>query len=179
MDNSILLTETACLLAIDSAADDQLFGWFADSDGVTAAVVRAPRHPPMVSRLTRSAVEPLVEVLPAIGAIRVDGRDIAVSLTTPSFSPQPTIPSPQGTTPLSASSRSVSAACWPPRGVDRTRPGEELFKVPATTEERAGCADDAVRALLDHGDHWSGAGRETSTHPDERTPTLLVRLGRG
>src|SRR3954471_17984286 len=74
--HSVLLTETAYLQAIDSAADDQLFGWFTEAGVVTAAFVQAPRHPPVVTPQTPPAVRSLADVLPHLEAIGVDARDI-------------------------------------------------------------------------------------------------------
>lgn len=76
VEHSILLTETAYLQAIDTATDDQIFGW-SDQDGrVTGAFVQAPRHPPVVSPLTPEDLESLAAALPDVTAVGVPSADV-------------------------------------------------------------------------------------------------------
>jgi hypothetical protein len=75
VDHTVLLTETAYLTARPSAATDQLYGWFQPADGpVSAAFVQAPRHAPVLSLAPPAAIESLVDVLPDLTRIGVDGR---------------------------------------------------------------------------------------------------------
>ena len=73
VDNTVLLTEAAYLTAGPLDPDDQQYGWWRDeSDEVTAAFVAAPRHPPVLSPMSRTALDELVDVLPAPRAVGVD-----------------------------------------------------------------------------------------------------------
>ncbi|WP_250036793.1 hypothetical protein [Paractinoplanes maris] len=76
--NTMLLSEAAYLEACPPAAD-QLYGWWATGSGpVTAAFLRAPRHPPILSPLPgkpEEAVRALAATLPGVTQLGVDARD--------------------------------------------------------------------------------------------------------
>jgi hypothetical protein len=74
--HTVLLTEAAYLAARPHAGDDQRYGWWRpDGRGpVEAALLQAPRHPPILSTMPATALESLVDLLPDLPPIGVDGR---------------------------------------------------------------------------------------------------------
>lgn len=75
VEHTVLLTETAYLAAQPSASTDQLYGWWQPKgSGVAGAFLQAPRHPPMLSIMPDGAVESLVDTLPDLHLVGVDGR---------------------------------------------------------------------------------------------------------
>lgn len=74
VQHTALLTEAAYLAAHPSTADDLLLGWYGDAaDGVGGAFVRAPAHAPLLSTMSRAAVDELVGVLPDPESLGVPG----------------------------------------------------------------------------------------------------------
>ena len=73
--HTILLTEAAYLAARPHPGPDQRYGWWRpDGDAVAGAFLRAPRHPPILSTMPVVALESLVDMLPDLPPIGVDGR---------------------------------------------------------------------------------------------------------
>lgn len=60
VENAPLLAEVAHLLATDPASDGLECGWWSDGDGaVGGAYVQAPRHTPLLTRMSRTALDEL------------------------------------------------------------------------------------------------------------------------
>ena len=77
VENAPLLAEVGHLLATDSTPDGLACGWWSDDDGtVSGAYVRAPRHSPLLTRMTRAALAGLTSVLPAPDALGVPGVSV-------------------------------------------------------------------------------------------------------
>jgi hypothetical protein len=74
--HTVLLTEAAYLAARPHAGDDQRYGWWRPAGGgpVEGALLQAPRHPPILSTMPAAALESLVDLLPDLPPIGVDGR---------------------------------------------------------------------------------------------------------
>ena len=64
VENAPLLAEVAHLLARDAAPEGLECGWWSEDDGAIAgAYVRAPRHNPLLTRMTRAALDELASLL--------------------------------------------------------------------------------------------------------------------
>ena len=64
VENAPLLAEVAHLLATDTAQEGLECGWWSEDDGAIAgAYVRAPRHNPLLTRMTRAALDELASLL--------------------------------------------------------------------------------------------------------------------
>lgn len=82
IDHAVLLTEAAYLAARPSAATDQLYGWWKPAGGAVAgALLQAPRHPPILSMMPVEGLESLVELLPNLPPVGVDGRLVELVVT--------------------------------------------------------------------------------------------------
>lgn len=75
VENAPLLTETAYLAAVPASTEDLLFGWWADDGGaVRGALVRAPRHNPLLTDMPREALGQLAAELPGPPGLGVPER---------------------------------------------------------------------------------------------------------
>jgi hypothetical protein len=75
IDHTVLLTEAAYLAARPSAATDQLYGWWQPSGGgIAGAFLQAPGHRPILSIIPDAGLESLVDLLPDLPPVGVDGR---------------------------------------------------------------------------------------------------------
>jgi hypothetical protein len=73
--HTVLLTEAAYLAARPHPGDDQRYGWWRPEGGpVQAALLQAPRHPPILSTMPVAALESLVDLMPDLPPVGVDGR---------------------------------------------------------------------------------------------------------
>ena len=74
VENAPLLAEVAHLLATDAAPQGLECGWWSDDSGaVRGAYVRAPRHNPLLTRMTSAALDELVPLDPRPDAVGVPG----------------------------------------------------------------------------------------------------------
>jgi hypothetical protein len=71
VENAPLLAELGHLLATDPAPDGLACGWWTDDGTVSGAYVRAPRHNPLLTRLSVAALVELTSVLPHPDALGV------------------------------------------------------------------------------------------------------------
>ena len=74
VENAPLLAEIGHLLATSPTADGPACGWWTDDrDTVGGAFVQAPRHSPLLTRMSRSAVAGLATLLAGTDALGVPG----------------------------------------------------------------------------------------------------------
>ncbi len=80
VENAPLLAEIGHLLATDPTPDGLACGWWTEDAGtVSGAHVRAPRHNPLLTRMSRAALAGLTSVLPhpdALGVPEVVADDV-------------------------------------------------------------------------------------------------------
>lgn len=80
VDHTALLTESAYLAAHPATDDGRLLAWWvaggSDGDVVAGALVQAPRHAPLLSRLPDRAVADLVAHLDSPAALGVDAGSV-------------------------------------------------------------------------------------------------------
>jgi hypothetical protein len=84
VENAPLLAELAHLLATDAAPQGLACGWWSDDSGVVGgAYVQAPRHNPLLTRMTRAALDKLVALdarrsarMAAVGVPGVVAEDV-------------------------------------------------------------------------------------------------------
>jgi hypothetical protein len=75
VDHSALLTEAAYLQALPAMSDGR-FGWWREAgQDVSGAYVQAPRHLPVLSRMSRSALAELTDPLAGAERVGLDARD--------------------------------------------------------------------------------------------------------
>jgi hypothetical protein len=80
--HTVLLTEAAYLTARPHLGDDQRYGWWqVDGDPVAGAFLQAPRHAPILSTMPAAALGSLVDLLPDLPPIGVDGRLVDPAVT--------------------------------------------------------------------------------------------------